>query len=615
MRSGSFDLEVGASALAAAAHPGQDGRRAAVEDCWRIRADRLFSHRWEWVPHPFEGVTREECTSVRRGIGRPAGTSSIFPRMLFLGVAGGFALRLLCIWTGLCDGNVVADDAYYYFTIARNLAAGAGPTFDGLSPTNGFHPLYQFLLVPVFGLARAIGQDPWLPIRGALSLCALFDVFTALLLAAILRRTGHATGGTIAAWLWSLSPTSVLLTLRGMEGAVSAFSVALVLFLLVANGSPWDRGWRAFRLGLGIGLAFLARTDNGPLLGMSVLGFLAFDLAARRGALPSGRAIAATVSSVGAGAGLVAAPWLAWNLASFGSLVQVSGLAKLHNRAIFGALPDLHGNEALAGWIARLAAPALHLGQYVAGEDLAMPQRTFYVLGLMALALAFAAPFARQAWVSPRSTMERPLLAFAATFVICHQILYGFFLGTYVVWYSTIPLLLVTLVGGGICGGRVTELSSQAARWGWCCALAVLALAANVNFFAHVSHGPRRREMEVGPVLENIQSRFPAVRTIGGFNVGALGYFATTRRRPRVVNLDGLVNNALYAAWRRDEVLAYLQRHVDLIIMDAPATMKGWLRAGEWERLEAAYPRQGQTMLYGPRRITFAPDPEPRLGP
>ena len=41
------------------------------------------------------------------------------------------------------------DDSYYYFLTASNLASGKGPTFDGLHPTNGFHPLWMGVLVPV----------------------------------------------------------------------------------------------------------------------------------------------------------------------------------------------------------------------------------------------------------------------------------------------------------------------------------------------------------------------------------------------------------------------------------------------------------------------------------
>jgi hypothetical protein len=51
------------------------------------------------------------------------------------------------------------DDAFYYLVIARNVAAGHGFTMDQISPTNGFQPLWLWLLVPVAWLC---GGDVWL---------------------------------------------------------------------------------------------------------------------------------------------------------------------------------------------------------------------------------------------------------------------------------------------------------------------------------------------------------------------------------------------------------------------------------------------------------------------
>ena len=42
------------------------------------------------------------------------------------------------------------DDAFYYFVIARNMALGRGISFDGMIPTNGFHPLWGLLITPVY---------------------------------------------------------------------------------------------------------------------------------------------------------------------------------------------------------------------------------------------------------------------------------------------------------------------------------------------------------------------------------------------------------------------------------------------------------------------------------
>src|SRR5262245_23861740 len=48
----------------------------------------------------------------------------------------------------LLDRWFVPDDTYYTLAIVRSLAAGLGPSVDGLHVTTGFQPLLAFLLVP-----------------------------------------------------------------------------------------------------------------------------------------------------------------------------------------------------------------------------------------------------------------------------------------------------------------------------------------------------------------------------------------------------------------------------------------------------------------------------------
>src|SRR3990172_12591562 len=65
-----------------------------------------------------------------------------------------------------------SDDGFYYFQVAKNLAAGRGFTFDGLNLTNGFHPLWLFVITPLFALAQV---DLLLPLRLLVVLSALLS--------------------------------------------------------------------------------------------------------------------------------------------------------------------------------------------------------------------------------------------------------------------------------------------------------------------------------------------------------------------------------------------------------------------------------------------------------
>jgi uncharacterized membrane protein len=85
----------------------------------------------------------------------------------------------------LARNGFLYDDSFYDFQIARHIAHGDGPSFDGTHLTNGFQPLYVVMLVPMYWVA---GSNETLPIHGALVLSAFCAVASALLLYRILAR-------------------------------------------------------------------------------------------------------------------------------------------------------------------------------------------------------------------------------------------------------------------------------------------------------------------------------------------------------------------------------------------------------------------------------------------
>jgi hypothetical protein len=115
----------------------------------------------------------------KNGVGNQVG-SKLTGRVL-LAVAGGVTavwLLVVLVWRD-APFALTFDDAFYYFGIARNVAHGHGSTFDGINLTNGYHPLWMLLAVPVFGLgldgtgaARALLAAQVLCYGGALTLVA-----------------------------------------------------------------------------------------------------------------------------------------------------------------------------------------------------------------------------------------------------------------------------------------------------------------------------------------------------------------------------------------------------------------------------------------------------------
>ena len=131
--------------------------------------------------------------------------------------------------------DVYYDDSFYYFQIAYNLAQGKFSTFDGITQTNGYHPLWLLLITPFY----------W-----------LFDKETALFgikAFEIMLVAGGAALITTAAWLarlaWPLlfaalpilyrNPEELLL---GMEAAAAMFALALLILavcLYMRNPPRW----------------------------------------------------------------------------------------------------------------------------------------------------------------------------------------------------------------------------------------------------------------------------------------------------------------------------------------------------------------------------------------
>ena len=155
------------------------------------------------------------------------------------------------------------DDAFYYYKVAQNIAEGRGSTFDGMNLTNGYHPLWMLICVPVFALARF---DLILPLRLLVFISIGLTAGTSLTIYRLLASRLPAPLAWLAAAAWAFLPRIAgVATLQGMESGLNIFFVALLLertaalrTLPLAEQSPR----RMLGVGLLAGLAVLSRLDN-----------------------------------------------------------------------------------------------------------------------------------------------------------------------------------------------------------------------------------------------------------------------------------------------------------------------------------------------------------------
>ncbi|MBI1795366.1 MAG: hypothetical protein HYR70_14410 [Chloroflexi bacterium] len=157
----------------------------------------------------------------------------------------------------------IRDDAYYYFKVAQNISQGLGSTFDGINQTNGYHPLWMLVTIPVFALARF---DLILPLRVLLIVLSGFSLGTAILLYRLISGAVSPPAGMLAAmyWLFSLYIKFVYYK-TGLESGIALFFIVLFLYMIY----KMEIGWRKMRptlrqiawLGLVATLATFSRLD------------------------------------------------------------------------------------------------------------------------------------------------------------------------------------------------------------------------------------------------------------------------------------------------------------------------------------------------------------------
>ena len=155
------------------------------------------------------------------------------------------AVMSMSLYAALSDSQNLSwrwftrDDAYYYFKVAQNISEGHGSTFDGINRTNGYHPLWMLICIPIFALARF---DLILPLRVLLLVMSGLSVATAILLYRLIGRIFAPAIGAIAALFWVFSyDVLAILYQQGLESGIAAFFIVLLAYKLYQFELSWRK--------------------------------------------------------------------------------------------------------------------------------------------------------------------------------------------------------------------------------------------------------------------------------------------------------------------------------------------------------------------------------------
>jgi hypothetical protein len=149
-----------------------------------------------------------------------------------------------------------SDDAYYYLLTAHNIASGLGSTFDGNNLTNGYHPQWMLLILPIFFLIDNLTVALKMVVVFQLLLASGSIYFTYSLINSKYNKTSAIFGVII---LFSLfSPFALMF--NGLESGLLLFWITFTFYLvyrfdlLSINASLYKK------LALGVLLSGIATT-------------------------------------------------------------------------------------------------------------------------------------------------------------------------------------------------------------------------------------------------------------------------------------------------------------------------------------------------------------------
>jgi hypothetical protein len=215
------------------------------------------------------------------------------------------------------------DDGLYYPIIARNLLERGKMTFDGVTSTNGFHPLWMLLMIPLC----AITSDPEVTLRMVFALAFMVMLAALYLFTKVVVRLRFSLGGvTIAFVIVFANIRSFTMLLSTIEAPIVLLMyLAYIHFSLRTGDRRFTKTTTALLGGILMGLAFLARTDSVFLCASYGL-LLLYHLITKKITLAAGaRAGLAAAGGVLA----IAIPYCAVNYANFGHVLSVSGHRKI----------------------------------------------------------------------------------------------------------------------------------------------------------------------------------------------------------------------------------------------------------------------------------------------
>lgn len=397
------------------------------------------------------------------------------------------------------------EDAYYSFSVSRNLALGNGLTIDGQTWTNGFQPLTTFLYSLPFLGPQPVEET----LRIILILQWLALMTTGVLIGLIVRtylqhspnaRFAFATG--FLAYVGSFYAINT--SLNGLETGTLLLGYAAMWRFLQLRGVSATRN--ALWFGLIAGGVGLIRIDSLIITAIVLFGLL-FVYGIR------------SAVTAGAIAGLVVLPWLLYGFLLTGNPIPSSGRAQTAVEFSMFRLDRVLEAVSATGF------PWLPI------STLLPDAATWIRLGLIG---ALVAGFWLLRRRIPKTDANRRTEFFALLLALGVLVLASYYgITSFATWFYgryLSPLLLIAaflLATVLVLAGRMLTVIGTLV-------LTVVAIAASA---AHWVTGFYQENTMLTEQVALVQRTVPPGQPVAASQTGTLGFF-----QPGTVNLDGKVN-------------------------------------------------------------------------
>lgn len=479
------------------------------------------------------------------------------------------------------------DDAFYYFKTAQNIGLGHGITFDGFGRTNGFHPLWMMICVPIFLLANI---NLLLPLRIVVFLAGMMNAATAILIWRLFRNNGAVFAGILTSifWAFSIQVHTTTVTL-GMESTVNALTVTLFIYLVSRLDQKKESGKLQKRDFVNVGIAaiftFLSRIDNGFVIAAVLL----WALGKHWNSMSNEKETPAKAwmrrlriaAMLGLPVGLTLAAYLGFNQFYFGTSMPVSGLIKRW----WGTLPNtVYGFpvDNFAVFLTHLITPQVNIGPWSLAmqvpHDIAKIFEAIFnlkenlksihrilVLVISLILSGLAGLLIKSNWKHFIKLVNRFYLI--PFFIGCMAQITSYKSTTYIetlTWYWISEMVFIVLAGGVLteCFIKWLEKKSISLKF-FKAAGAVIGILMVYQYSAYILNlapyqvEPEYQEAYLGGAyaLEQYTEPGSIIGTTGG---GIVAYFIKDRT---IINLDGLINsNDYFQRMRRGKTTEYFDK-------------------------------------------------------